>query len=79
MGEAKTAGEMERRGGTDELDPGAYIGQEPEREAESIPGGIKPGDERIAAYAAAPGVPGEPGTDPGKAGSDRQGEAGQDR
>ena len=43
-----------------EQDPGAFIGQEPEREAESIPGGIKPGDERIAAHDSAPGVPGEP-------------------
>jgi len=43
-----------------ELDPGAYIGHEPEREAESIPGGVHPGDERIAAHDSQPGVPGEP-------------------
>jgi hypothetical protein len=31
------------------LDPGAYIGHEPELALETIPGGIQPGDERIAA------------------------------
>jgi hypothetical protein len=30
-------------------DPGAYIGREPEFEAETIPGGIGPKDERISA------------------------------
>jgi hypothetical protein len=45
---------------TDELDPGAYIGHEPEREAESIPGGDKPEDERVSAYNSRPGVAGEP-------------------
>jgi len=29
---------------------GAYIGSQPEREAESIPGGVHPKDERIAAH-----------------------------
>jgi hypothetical protein len=43
-----------------ELDPGAYIGHEPELEEESIPGGVKPGDERVAAYDSQPGVDGEP-------------------
>ncbi len=33
----------------EDLDPGAFIGQRPEREAETIPGGISPKDERIAA------------------------------
>jgi len=41
-------------------DPGAYIGNQPERQAESIPGGVQPGDERIAAYEARSGVEGEP-------------------
>jgi hypothetical protein len=41
-------------------DPGAYIGHEPELEEESIPGGVKPGDERVAAYGSQPGVEGEP-------------------
>lgn len=30
-------------------DPGAYIGHEPEFEADTIPGGISPKDERISA------------------------------
>ena len=30
-------------------DPGAYIGREPELAAETIPGGIGPDDERVAA------------------------------
>jgi hypothetical protein len=36
---ARTAGE----------DPGAYIGHEPERATETIPGGVGPADERVAA------------------------------
>jgi hypothetical protein len=43
-----------------EQDPGAYIGSEPERESETIPGGVKPDDERVAAHASKPGVAGEP-------------------
>ena len=31
-------------------DAGAYVGREPEREAETIPGGVRPDDERIAAH-----------------------------
>lgn len=31
-------------------EPGAYIGHEPERQAETIPGGVGPDDERIAAH-----------------------------
>ena len=31
-------------------EPGAYIGNEPERQAETIPGGVRPEDERIAAH-----------------------------
>ena len=31
-------------------EPGAYIGTQPDREAETIPGGVRPGDERIAAH-----------------------------
>jgi hypothetical protein len=31
-------------------DAGAYVGRKPEREAETIPGGIGPDDERIAAH-----------------------------
>ena len=35
-------------------EPGAYIGNRPEREAETIPGGVRPGDERIAANSSEP-------------------------
>ena len=31
-------------------DPGAYVGREPERQAATVPGGISPKDERIAAH-----------------------------
>ncbi|MFL5756679.1 MAG: hypothetical protein ACJ77N_10310 [Chloroflexota bacterium] len=30
-------------------DAGAYIGHEPERATETIPGGVRPGDERVSA------------------------------
>ena len=45
---------------TERLDPGAYIGSEPELEEETIQGGVQPGDERVAAYGSAPGAEGEP-------------------
>ncbi|MGZ8800949.1 MAG: hypothetical protein ACXWXF_13400 [Aeromicrobium sp.] len=45
---------------TDDLDPGAYIGHEPELAEETIPGGVGPGDERVSAYDSKPGVDGEP-------------------
>ena len=60
-------------------DPGAFIGQRPERDAETIPGGPKPGDERVAAHDAAPGAQGEPETDQDKTEFDRHREAGQAR
>lgn len=31
-------------------EPGAYVGRKPERMAETIPGGVRPEDERIAAH-----------------------------
>ncbi len=31
-------------------DPGAYVGREPERQEATIPGGISPADERVAAH-----------------------------
>jgi len=37
-------------------DPGAYIGHEPERSTETIPGGVGPADERVAAVASQPGA-----------------------
>lgn len=38
----------------DEADPGAYIGHEPERATETIPGGLGPRDERVAAHSTQP-------------------------
>jgi hypothetical protein len=66
-------------------DPGAYIGQEPERMAETIPGGLGPADERAAAVDTQSG---QPNPDPAMPGGHREGpsanddairEAGQDR
>ena len=31
-------------------DPGAYVGRQPERQAATLPGGISPKDERVAAH-----------------------------
>jgi len=31
-------------------DPGAYVGNRPERQAETIPGGVRPDVERVAAH-----------------------------
>jgi hypothetical protein len=42
------------------LDAGAYIGRKPELASETIPGGVRPADERVAAGDTQPGVPGEP-------------------
>ena len=33
-----------------DLDPGAYVGREPERQAATIPGGVSRKDERVAAH-----------------------------
>jgi hypothetical protein len=48
-------GSPDREGGrpkSDEAqDPGAYIGHEPERATETIPGGLSRKDERVAAVA----------------------------
>ena len=35
-------------------DAGAYVGNRPERQAETIPGGVRPDDERIAANSSSP-------------------------
>jgi hypothetical protein len=43
-------------GRVDQLDPGAYVGRKPEREVETIPGGIGRKDERIAANSTQPGL-----------------------
>ena len=54
-------------------DPGAYVGNQPERQAETIPGGVRPGDERIAANSSEVGRAGRRRTSPTRR------EAGQDR
>ena len=44
-------------------EPGAYVGNRPERQAETIPGGVRPDDERIAAHSTQTGsVPSDDGT-----------------
>jgi hypothetical protein len=45
------------------LDPGAYIGHEPELASERIPGGVQPEDERVAFNSSQRAVDGEPGAD----------------
>jgi hypothetical protein len=54
-------------------EPGAYVGNRPERQAETIPGGVRPGDERIAANSSQTGA-GAPEDQPPPAR-----ESGQDR
>lgn len=56
---------------TQGLDPGAFVGQRPERQAETIPGGIGPDDERIAAHSTQVGDRASEPTDPREAGQDR--------
>jgi hypothetical protein len=63
---------------------GAYVGRKPEREAESIPGGVRPDDERIAAHSTQAGPTSAPDNTPGGhregPGDDRSNrEAGQNR
>lgn len=83
MGGAKTGEASISQGMTEKLDPGAYIGNEPEREEESIPGGVQPGDERIAAHSTQVGPKREPeptGHREGPTANDTQvREVGQDR
>lgn len=68
---------------TEGLDPGAFIGREPEREAETIPGGIDPSDERIAAHSTRSGPPAQGDAPDGHREADGDDtvrrEAGQDR
>jgi hypothetical protein len=53
-------------------DPGAYVGNRPERQAETIPGGVRPGDERIAANSSESGaLPPEDEPDRREAGENR--------
>ena len=60
---------------SEKRDPGAYIGQEPELASETIPGGVQPDDQRVAAHSTQPG----PATEPGPSGDDQPREAGQNR
>jgi hypothetical protein len=69
---------------TDDLDPGAFVGNRPEREAKTIPGGISRKDERIAANSTQTGPISEESTPEGHregtpAGDDEIREAGQSR
>jgi hypothetical protein len=67
---------------TDEdLDPGAFVGNRPERQAETIPGGIGPKDERIAANSTQSGAPSRDDTPAGHREADApdRREGGQDR
>jgi hypothetical protein len=75
MGDERTADV----GGQGALDPGAYIGSEPEFEAETIPGGVKPGDQRVSAYDSQPGLPEEPTDDSGSEGQTGVGDVDPDR
>jgi hypothetical protein len=80
-----------RRQNQPKRDPGAYIGRLPERETETIPGGIGPKDERVAAVATQPapvrgpapashrGAPPEGHREAGIDRDDSRREAGQDR
>ena len=65
-------------------EPGAYVGRKPERQAETIPGGIGPDDERIAAHSTQVGDVAEERTPDGHREGDQADdnpvrEAGQDR
>jgi hypothetical protein len=65
-------------------DPGAYVGREPERQAATIPGGISPDDERVAAHSTQSGATAaDPSPDGHREGSpaddDQVREAGQSR
>lgn len=45
---------------------GAYVGRQAERQAETIPGGVRPDDERIAAHSTQTGpVPSDDGSPAG--------------
>lgn len=64
---------------------GAYVGRLPERQAETIPGGVRPDDERIAAHSTQTGeVPSDDATPSGhregrQADDDSLREAGENR
>lgn len=51
-----------KRGRTAGNDAGAYIGHEPERATETIPGGVGPADERVSAVDTRSGAAVDPAT-----------------
>lgn len=63
---------MDERDQDPELDPGAYIGSEPELASEKLPEPLGPDDERVAAHSTQPEgrVDGDL-SDPREAGQDR--------
>ena len=77
--------EAPRRDPREHTDPGSYIGRQPERATETIPGGVGPKDQRVSAVATQTGAaPPEDGTprghrEGGAADDDRVKEAGQNR
>jgi hypothetical protein len=77
-------GQRTDRPDAERRDPGAYVGREPERQGATIPGGISPADERIAAHSTQSGpTSGDPVPDGHREGSpaddDQVREAGQSR
>jgi hypothetical protein len=83
MGETTMTAEDDRKNDTD-LDPGAYVGRLPERQGETIPGGLTDADERVAAHSTQSGPGGgDPQPDGHREGTpatdDTVREAGQDR
>jgi hypothetical protein len=68
----------------EQRDPGAYVGRQPERQSATIPGGISPEDERVAAHSTQSGpTAGDPVPDGHREGppadDDQVREAGQSR
>ena len=67
----------------EDADPGQYLGRTPERASESIPGGVRPDDERVAAHSTQVGPTGQPSPSGHREGQpaddDQVREAGQDR
>jgi len=68
---------------SDKRDAGQYIGSQPELASETIPGGVRPDDQRVAAHSTQSGPTSEPEPsghrDGAPAGDDQVREAGQDR
>ena len=64
-------------------DPGQYIGRKPERATETIPGGVRPDDERVAAHSTQAGPTTQPAPEGHRDGppddDDQVRDAGQDR